>query len=84
MVTCSATTGPEGKKSISASYSAAIFRFSERYMGSKSELFAVLDLVGRGLLKPVIDCVMPLAQAAAAQERLEKREQFGKIVLQVP
>jgi NADPH:quinone reductase-like Zn-dependent oxidoreductase len=39
--------------------------------------------VGLGLLKPVIDMVMPLAQAAQAHERLEHREQFGKIVLRV-
>ena len=52
-------------------------------MGSKGELYPVLDLVKRGLVKPVIDTVMPLTKAREAHERLEKREQFGKIVLQV-
>jgi NADPH:quinone reductase-like Zn-dependent oxidoreductase len=83
LVTCGATTGPEGKIDIRQLFSRNLSILGT-YMGSKAELFAVLELVGRGLLKPVIDCVMPLAQAAAAQERLEKREQFGKIVLQVP
>jgi len=83
LVTCGATTGPEGKIDIRYLFSRNLSILGT-YMGSKAELFAVLELVGRGLLKPVIDCVMPLAQAAAAQERLEKREQFGKIVLQVP
>ena len=31
--------------------------------------------------KPVIDRVFPLAEAAAAQRRLEEKGQFGKIVL---
>lgn len=83
LVTCGATTGPEGKIDIRQLFSRNLSILGT-YMGSKAELFAVLELVGRGLLKPVIDCVMPLEQAAAAQERLEKREQFGKIVLQVP
>jgi NADPH:quinone reductase-like Zn-dependent oxidoreductase len=31
----------------------------------------------------VIDTVMPLAECAEAHRRLEKSEQFGKIVLRV-
>jgi len=50
LVTCGATTGPEGKFE-SASYSAANLSILGTYMGSKAELFAVLELVGRGLLK---------------------------------
>jgi NADPH:quinone reductase-like Zn-dependent oxidoreductase len=53
-------------------------------MGQKSELFAALELFKRGLLKPVIDTVMPLDRAADAHRRLENREQFGKVVLRVP
>jgi NADPH:quinone reductase-like Zn-dependent oxidoreductase len=52
-------------------------------MGSKAELYSVLDLVGRSRVRPVIDIVVPLAKALEAHERLEKREQFGKIVLRV-
>jgi NADPH:quinone reductase-like Zn-dependent oxidoreductase len=52
-------------------------------MGSKAELYSALDLVGRGRVRPEIDTVMPLAKAREAHERLEKREQFGKIVLRV-
>jgi NADPH:quinone reductase-like Zn-dependent oxidoreductase len=50
-------------------------------MGSKGELFDVLSLVEQGKLKPVLDRVLPLAQAAVAQKLLEDRAQFGKIVL---
>jgi NADPH:quinone reductase-like Zn-dependent oxidoreductase len=83
LVTCGATTGFEGMIDIRYLFSRNLSILGT-YMGGKGELFAVLDLVGRGLLKPVIDRVMALEQAAHAHERLEKREQFGKIVLQIP
>jgi len=82
LVTCGATTGHEGKIDIRYLFTRQISLLGS-YMGSKAELFAVLDLVGRGLVKPVIDVVMPLSQAAEAHQRLERREQFGKIVLRV-
>ena len=36
-----------------------------------------------GKLKPVIDSVFPLSEAAAAQERMRENKHFGKIVLKV-
>jgi NADPH:quinone reductase-like Zn-dependent oxidoreductase len=51
-------------------------------MGSKGDLFEVLKLVEEGKLRPVLDRVMPLAEAARAQELLSSRAQFGKIVLE--
>lgn len=83
LVTCGATTGCEGKIDLRFLFTRQLSILGS-FMGSKAELYSVLELVGRGLLKPVIDKVMPLAQAREAHERLERREQFGKIVLQVP
>lgn len=83
LVTCGATTGFDGALDIRYLFSRNLSILGT-YMGSKGELYAVLDLVKRGLLKPVIDREMPLEQAAQAQERLENREQFGKIVLRIP
>jgi NADPH:quinone reductase-like Zn-dependent oxidoreductase len=51
--------------------------------GEKWELARVLDLYSSGQLHPIIDSVFPLADAAAAQERLDQQEQFGKIVLRI-
>ncbi len=51
-------------------------------MGSKGELFQVLRFVEQGKLRPVLDRVLPLAEAARAQELLSSRAQFGKIVLE--
>lgn len=53
-------------------------------MGTRSEFKTVMDLVFAGRLKPVIDSTFPLAQARAAQERLERGEQRGKITLAIP
>jgi zinc-binding alcohol dehydrogenase/oxidoreductase len=52
-------------------------------MGSPAEFKQVLDLLSAGALHPVIDRIYPLAEAAEAQRRLENREQFGKVLLQV-
>jgi len=41
----------------------------------------VVPLLARGVVKPVIDCVMPLADAARAHERMASNAGFGKIVL---
>jgi NADPH:quinone reductase-like Zn-dependent oxidoreductase len=82
LVTCGATTGYDGKIDLRYLFSRHISILGS-YMGSKAELFSVLDLVKRGLVKPVIDTVMLLTKAREAHERLESREQFGKIVLRV-
>jgi NADPH:quinone reductase-like Zn-dependent oxidoreductase len=46
-------------------------------------LFTVLKLIGEKHLRPVVDRVFPLSEAARAHEYLERREQFGKVVLAV-
>ena len=53
-------------------------------MANQRELEEVMKLVFMGRLKPVVDRVFPLREAAAAHEYLEKGEQFGKVVLRVP
>ena len=50
-------------------------------MGSMGELHEVLKFVFRGQLKPVVDRVFPLAEVRAAHEYLERKAQFGKVVL---
>jgi NADPH:quinone reductase-like Zn-dependent oxidoreductase len=82
LVTCGATTGFEGKIDLRVLFSRQLSILGS-YMGGKSEMVPVLDYVSRGLLKPVIDRVMPLAEAVGAHARLERGEQFGKIVLKV-
>ncbi len=52
-------------------------------MGSLAELRRILEFVEAGSLRPVVDRTLPLEEAPAAQAALERREQFGKIVLTV-
>ncbi|TLN03660.1 zinc-binding dehydrogenase, partial [bacterium] len=80
LVTCGATTGYMGQTDIRYVYSRQLSVLGS-YMAGKAELLKVIELVKQRRLKPVVDKVYPLAEAARAQERMEKREHFGKIVL---
>lgn len=53
-------------------------------MSNKTDFATVMGLVFAGKLRPVIDRTYPLTEARAAQERLEKGDQLGKIVLEIP
>ena len=53
------------------------------YMGTPAEFEAVLALVRRGVLRPIVDRVFPLAEAPAAFAYLKEGRQFGKVVLDV-
>lgn len=48
---------------------------------TETELRAVIELVGRGELEPVISERLGLEQAARGHEILEQRRQFGKVLL---
>jgi NADPH:quinone reductase-like Zn-dependent oxidoreductase len=52
-------------------------------MGRKSDLRQALPLILAGRIRPVVDRVMPLWEARAAHQVLERREAFGKVVLVV-
>jgi NADPH:quinone reductase-like Zn-dependent oxidoreductase len=53
-------------------------------MSPLNEFKEVMDLVVAGKLKPVIDRTYSLEDAARAQERLWRNENFGKITLDIP
>ena len=82
LVTCGATTGYDAKIDLRFLFSRHLSILGS-YMGSKAELFPVLELLARKQVHAVIDSVVPLAQCAEAHARMERREQFGKIVLKV-
>lgn len=50
-------------------------------MGSKGDMLTVLDHVAKKRLRPVVDSVLPLSEAARAHQRIEARDVRGKIVL---
>ena len=69
------------------------FEFDNRYMfakhltyigstmGTRTDFVEVMSLIFAGKLTPVLDQTFALPDARAAQERLERGEFFGKIVL---
>jgi NADPH:quinone reductase-like Zn-dependent oxidoreductase len=80
LVTCGATTGYDARLDLRHLFSKHLSILGS-YMGSKGELYAVLQLIGQRKLHAVIDRTLPLAQCAEAHRLLERREQFGKIIL---
>lgn len=82
LVTCGATTGYDAKIDLRFLFSRQLSLLGS-YMGTKSELQTVMKLVAAGKLKPVVDRIFPLAEAAAAHAYLESSSQFGKVVLTV-
>ena len=52
-------------------------------MSTLADFSEVMDLIVAGKLKPILDRIFPLQEAAAAQERLWRGENFGKITLDI-
>lgn len=80
---CGATTGPNPPANLHRIWWKQLTVYGST-MGSRADFEAVYELVESGRVKPVVDAVFPLAEAAAAHERLEHGEQLGKIVLRIP
>lgn len=80
LVTCGATTGATGEVDIRLLFSRQIALLGST-MGSHEDLKRVLALVELGRLRPVVDVVLPLAEAREAHRRLAAAEHFGKVVL---
>ncbi len=80
IVTCGGTTGYEVNLDTGEVIYSELNVLGSRG-GTRKELKQILDLVAKKKIKPVIDKEFPLEKAAEAQERMENREQFGKILL---
>jgi NADPH:quinone reductase-like Zn-dependent oxidoreductase len=80
LVTCGATSGAKVEMDLRPFYSKQLSVLGS-YMGSLAELKNALALAEKGVIKPVIDQVFPLKDAAEAHRRMESRRNFGKIVL---
>ncbi len=82
LVTCGATTGYRAVTDLRYVYFKNLKIFGN-LMGSKSELLHLTEFFKTGQLRPVIDRVLPLADAREGHRLLAQREQFGKVVLEV-
>ncbi len=82
LVTCGASSGWDAQTDLRQVFFRQI-QILGSTMGSKAHMFRVAQLIQEGRLHPVVDRVFPLASAAEAHRYLDRREQFGKVVLSV-
>lgn len=82
IVTCGATTGPNPTEEIRLIFWNQLTILGST-MGSVADWQAMLAKMSEWRLRPVVDSVVPLADGRAAYERMERKDQFGKIVLAV-
>ncbi len=82
LVTCGGTSGPMVVTDVRKLfwYQWTILGST---MGSHEEYRQIVRLAERGLLRPRVDSVVPLAEAPSAFTRLQEGAQFGKIVIEV-
>jgi NADPH:quinone reductase-like Zn-dependent oxidoreductase len=80
---CGATTGPNPPAALHRVWWKQLTILGST-MGTKEDFEGAFELVKSGKAKPIVDEVFPLAEAAAAHERMEKGDHLGKIVLRIP
>jgi len=80
LLTCGATAGHDPKEDLRY-----VWSFEIEIKGSNSfyddNLSALMDLIQQGKIKPVVDKVLPLEQAAEGLRLIRDREIFGKVVV---
>jgi len=80
LVTCGDTSGSRATLDLNLLFGRHLTLLGS-WMGRRSDLNEALKHVASGALKPVVDSVLPLAEARRAHERIEARDHFGKLVL---
>lgn len=80
LVTCGATSGYEATTDLRYVFYKQL-QILGSTMGRNGDLITILNLIERGILKPVIDRVLPLAEVRQAHQIVEEGKHFGKIVL---
>jgi len=83
LVTCGATAGGEPQDDIAAIFTKQLKIYGST-LGSRREFFQLISFLNASKIKPIIDSVFPLSDAANAQRYVEAAKQFGKVVLEIP
>ncbi len=83
VVVCGATSGPNPPAALHRIWWKQLSVLGST-MGTRADFEAVYELVESGRVKPIVDEVFPLSEAAAAHERMESGDQLGKIILRIP
>jgi len=82
LVTCGATSGPLVETDVRKLFWNQ-YTILGSTMGNDQELDTILKHLRAGRLLPPVDSVYPLEDGRAALERLQRGDQFGKIVLRM-
>lgn len=82
VVIAGTTSGDMGTQDLSEVYYRQLTILGAR-MGTKAEFEKVVELFGEDKLKPVVDRIFPLKNAAEAQRRMESGKHMGKIILEI-
>jgi NADPH:quinone reductase-like Zn-dependent oxidoreductase len=80
---CGATSGPNPPAGLNRVWWKQLTILGST-MATRADFAALLQLMEAKRLRPVVDRVFPLAEAAEAHRYLEDARQFGKIVLSIP
>ena len=83
LVICGATSGPKPEEDLRRLFVKQVTIYGST-MGTRHDWEQLNRLLAAKTLRPIVDRVYPLEQAAEAQRRMEDQEQFGKIVLSIP
>jgi alcohol dehydrogenase len=80
LLVCGATAGYDPKEDLRY-----VWSFELQIIGSNSfyddNLAALMELIGAGKIRPVIDKVLPLEQAREGLRLIQDREVIGKVVV---
>jgi NADPH:quinone reductase-like Zn-dependent oxidoreductase len=82
LVTCGATAGGQPNDDLTAIFSKHLKIYGST-LGSREEFLQLLSFMTVSQIKPIIDRVFPLKEAAIAQRYVEEGKQFGKVVLRI-
>jgi NADPH:quinone reductase-like Zn-dependent oxidoreductase len=83
VVVCGATTGPNPPAQLHRLWWKQLTVIGSS-MGTREDFLGAYELVRTGRARVHVDRVYPLADVAAAHERLESGAQLGKVVLAIP
>ncbi len=79
---CGATSGPNPPANLHRIFWKQLSILGST-MGTAEDFAGVYELVASGRVKPLVDRVFPLDEAAEAHRHLESGKQFGKVVLTI-
>jgi NADPH:quinone reductase-like Zn-dependent oxidoreductase len=82
LVTCGAATGPLVETDLRRLFWNQ-YTIMGSTMGNAAEYRDVVGQLAAGRLRPIVDRVLPLAEARAGFERLQRGEQLGKIAIAI-